>query len=707
MSEWKIRVIEAAANQYANSEREAIMSMQAAITVLNNKEIVKSLMSAYTLGGALSNPEGRVRDIKSNLAVLFYKAFGEKLGQVAVDKFESTITKKDRDHYLREMWVNPFRAIKPALRDTKEVLKGLPYQNDKTRIRDLGKQTGSLINTIIKYGGPKEKLVGYAVNTSANVIRAIDTFARILGEDIYKQQFMHKMAGWQKDGILDAKLTEMAENALGDELGNSPIERRQKIEALKANPILLMEGGMSEFADAVSAQQPSQLAEYATRIRDSIDDRVMDIVPIPVFKMVSGTAFITTSLNLMKFGLKLNPIALNAASMLVDPTTFSPFPLLGAWIQYHEGKVNEKSGREILRAIAVNNMIGSTITLALAAMMQSGKLTGPPPEDDKEKALLGNGWQPFSFVWEFGGEKQYCSIIEPFSWVVKPVLSQLYYLMDRKNFAKADGSIDEDKYRKQFYDTQFLVVKNLVNNSMFGEMARMSNYGLGDMPTRALASLMPYTGLMRFINNATYGDETIPYYDTAIKTEDLQNPKAAMVSKAVTFGYGRHFSKMLGEMIPGFEYDIPEKITLDGNVVGRDRMTMEIAGNKLPVEWFPIPMFDKISPVKEFDPVELEFQNLEVYPSIIGKEHAGIRGTKWELTTEEQQQINFDYGRMIKAELGKVINTASYQAMSIENKQKLIDGRLNMYKRLAMSKLLSNAKIQKRRVDAFKEVYAK
>lgn len=653
-----------------------------ALYALNRNKRRLGYITAYLLTNQLSNPEGRKVDFVSNFLSLLWNVYPKRVGQIIFDSLAEKIYNARGKPYLRKYFVkdlatNPFIGLKEGL------INGWLYATFKIDREHFNTKWMRELNSLVlgsellaKYGSnPFVKGLGYGLSFVPRLLSAIDVVVKSCALN-YARINMETSLQYHIDKKKMSK--EEFVKLLTDDIflrnNKTPTnaEYKEVFNALKENPYAAFTGPIEAFANQVVFQEPAKgVIRGLISLRDTLDESIANVtgLPIPLGRLMYP--FIAIPFNLAKFAMRLQPIAVLSPFGIGFNPIGAITGVFGAKALFGDNWVT----------IATNQLIGAFLSYIFGWLLQAGWITGPPPETEEEKEIWRNlGIRPYSFVVKDpAGNPIYISIPEPFNSALIPIIDQIYYIMRKPDLVI--GSTEHiNLLRKLYYNTY----KSLIDNTAFGDLLAF-NFGLSD-PLKGLRigrmaqSLLPASSFFRFLNQTMRiqnGIQRSVEIDYTIR--DVFNDPSKIARAALGDTYGENLVAMFGQFIPGFEKGIPERFTIYGKSYERSHLVADIMGFKLPLEWF---WLGKSIAPEQVSPVDKEFFNLGIYPSIPSK-YSVFYGQKVDLTEEQYRSLCLTYGNLIMKFMGNLINSPKYRQLGYEQKLIVVDRLLDKAKEYA------------------------
>ena len=641
-----------------------------ALLVLDRTASWRTLVSSYIYGMSMSNPEGRINDLRSNLYNYLYNLYIKKFGDATVDMLTVTAKRlmgnKDvqRKHFYRQLLVFPFHELGTGI---SEAFRTMFWKIDRLE-RDTKYHeefaSGILLTDVwLKHGGPFRRNAAKALTLFTNMASAMDILVKCLAISTYTRQQFKAYQYHKKHGTVQPFQEQYVELIADMSRPESETERQELIDLYKTKSLgELFVTGSILFANKVTFQEHIEpLIRHIMEFRDWFDDKLIRYAKIPIPLARLRLPFIPVAWNMVKFGIRHTPALglIPGAGPYISP--------LGILLGVGGSRILLNDS---LSDIAVQQLLGMMGTYFIASMLQTGFLTGAPPDDDRQRELeRAAGVKYFSFGFQTGdGKMHYVPIPEPLNFAFIPVISEIQYHMykERDDYGSSDHVADILNLYRNVY-------RNLFQNTVIGDLLQFNMEYADPIKTQDIPKMMelflPYNGLFRFINsvNRDYLNEA-KTFDTSYDIRDILNDPAKAARIAIGEVYGNNFIALFNDWIPGFENGIPERLTVFGESYGKDRLMTDFLGGKIPIEWIPgIPHVEE----GDLDDVERELLRLRLYPRLPDRTITTLKQTHY-MTDEQYRDYCLMYGRALKELYSQVMATPKYQQLNQYGKYYLL-----------------------------------
>lgn len=222
--------------------------------------------------------------------------------------------------------------------------------------------------------------IGTAINIPSRALVAEDEFWKAINYDMELKALVRR-------------------TALNENLSGAKLMAREA--ELMANPTPQLVEQAADFAQGMTFQSESDVAQALTRFRDVVKVNIPYVGEIRPLRFI--LPFIRTPVNVVKYGLERTPLGFIGAA----------------------GKAVTGKGKEEVIDATARAIMGSAITVPLAMYALQGKITGAAPSDRKEKdAFYAEGKLPWSI--KIGDQWIEYSRIEP----LNSMLSQIAILKE-------------------------------------------------------------------------------------------------------------------------------------------------------------------------------------------------------------------------------------------------------------------------------------
>ena len=663
MSDFQKRVV--AAVDLTNPEK-ARFQIADALLALKKNQFLHGAIQAYQYTNMLLKPGARGSDFGSNVGMRLLSLYGIKPGRVAADMlFTGLGLQPHRQEFFREIPLNPFRAFKgfgKGITVAKDIITGaLPWQ--EAQFRDKWEvslsQAAHAGELLWKHGGPLTKIAALPLMATPRIVVAIDAMERVVSEEVMGDMMATRFAIMKKNGTYDQEITRMA-TELADKQKVAPEDRDAFIAALKQNPSLLIQTVGQAFATANTfTQAPGKVTSAIMSMRDAADKGFRDTTGAP-FSPVKSLAmpFVVTLANVMKTGVALTPAA---AGIMTGNLGWSAYTV-GAGIlapKMWGDKWKELIGKQI----AAHAML-----YFLNWALDNDWLVGAPKSAAERDAWerQKQGKEAYSFKVMFGEEPTYFRIPMPFAWALVPAIQALERLKAAEKFG-----VDSPEAKTAFAEARSATWQFLLNSSFTRTALRfIGNQGEFNT-TRSVASFLPMSGMFRELNNT---------YKTLVegKATQLNSREANPLNAAMQETYGEHFTKWFGQVIPGLEEDIPERITYFGQPYSRSEFLDQVS---IPQQWLPRQDIEKAHAI------EFEFERLEFYPGLPQKAFK-LGNRDIELNDDQYRDYCLYYGQLVYQNASQLIDMPQYRKMPDETQSKVVKGFLERMRSAARAKVV-------------------
>lgn len=663
MSDFQKRVV--AAVDLTNPEK-ARFQIADALLALKKNQFLHGAIQAYQYTNMLLKPGARGSDFGSNVGMRLLSLYGIKPGRVAADMlFTGLGLQPHRQEFFREIPLNPFRAFKgfgKGITVAKDIITGaLPWQ--EAQFRDKWEvslsQAAHAGELLWKHGGPLTKIAALPLMATPRIVVAIDAMERVVSEEVMGDMMATRFAIMKKNGTYDQEITRMA-TELADKQKVAPEDRDAFIAALKQNPSLLIQTVGQAFATANTfTQAPGKVTSAIMSMRDAADKGFRDTTGAP-FSPVKSLAmpFVVTLANVMKTGVALTPAA---AGIMTGNLGWSAYTV-GAGIL--APKMWGDKWKEIIgKQIAAHAML-----YFLNWALDNDWLVGAPKSAAERDAWerQKQGKEAYSFKVMFGEEPTYFRIPMPFAWALVPAIQALERLKAAEKFG-----VDSPEAKTAFAEARSATWQFLLNSSFTRTALRfIGNQGEFNT-TRSVASFLPMSGMFRELNNT---------YKTLVegKATQLNSREANPLNAAMQETYGEHFTKWFGQVIPGLEEDIPERITYFGQPYSRSEFLDQVS---IPQQWLPRQDIEKAHAI------EFEFERLEFYPGLPQKAFK-LGNRDIELNDDQYRDYCLYYGQLVYQNASQLIDMPQYRKMPDETQSKVVKGFLERMRSAARAKVV-------------------
>ncbi len=290
------------------------------------------------------------------------------------------------------------------------------------------------------------------------------------------------------------------------------------------------------------------------------------------------------------------------------------------------------SGQKMLPAeeVIANQIEGSLLALYILYKCDAGEITGAAPREKAERdAFYREGKIPWGI--RIGDNWYQYRRIEPFNTPVAMVAI---------TYDKIKNAKDDETATTIFGNTVRGLSENLIDSGYLqGVSNLLDRYGgQKGMAQRQLASFVPYSSFWRSVNRS---------YEVLTEGSTKVRETNSMMGA-------------LSQVIPGLSRYIPPKI----NVWGEDI----IMPGGVFRQWLPYKYAEQST-----DPVEIEFQRLEYYPGLPGK-NVTINKKEVELDDIAYGNYCLSYGSKAKKEMSRIISSDWYKnSTNDEMKLKILD----------------------------------
>lgn len=704
LSRWQHRVL-SRVDFDVKDEQRLTEQISEAMLLMNRDQFFRELFNSYYVANILSNPGGRARDLRSNMFMHLMGLYVKMPIDATLELVTSMWTGQSRTKFVKDAFIstdfetgkvrprNPLQGGAKGVKLLYDILRGHHRWQDWQMEAHVDLTVGAHAPTILmKYGNWYEKKIGTIMDMVPRTIVGIDAFQRTISEEVMGDVVASRMATWSKQGVLGEQLRRIAEDYVGDNQPPEGMDREEWIKELMTRPMEMTKTAAHDFANYVTFQnKPGPLTQVVLKGRELLDRMWQKpasavLGGVPVLRAVSYFSpgriivpFIPTLANVMKFAMSHTPVTLGqiAAGGIAPVGMFEAYGLIaGGVLPAYWDQQKGASKQEILVNFASRQIVAHGLYLFLSWAMDNDWFVGAPESPEEADAWKRNGIKPYSFKVTWDNEVGYIPIPDPLTLSLVPVI-QAIQLADRK-----EGAVDEKEATKIINKAIFNLQVYLKDSSYLGEALRLSNDASAFNAGRVLAGWLPFSGFMRAANVSwqTWSKGSATYPDTRQAQKEMtRNPSMETAGKflgAVTTDvYGESFTKFFGQVIPGMEDEIPERITY----FGKELTKSEILGLQLPWSWSPE------VPDITMDKVEAEFANIRWYPGLPDRKVERIGG---ELKAEEYRSYCLQYGENLKKNIGLVLGNPFYQKMDRQRKAEYLSKLATDARQAALKKVL-------------------
>jgi len=509
--------------------------------------------------------------------------------------------------------------------------------------------------------GEQNKLISLgaqASGASSNFMMATDRYLKHIAHDAKRTAILHRFKKFSEDyspTIVNGQKTayviqqignlRMTEDRFKSHMKGvtittvKPDKSTNKVQVTEANLNKLLEkpGDVSKHLDQLfefALENDAQAYAEHGAFQDQMQEGMKNAVKIRNKWGAIGRVimpFMSTQAVLLQRGIELTPVLGVVLGSNKIVTKKGTIPLgFGAT---GDARLSPK---EYAISTVSKQIQGMAITMLVWNMVESGFLTGPPPEDRAERdAFFRSGKISHGFKFTEEGDWISYRRIEPFSFP----FSLLIDIKNRWDKAETEG---------ESVDLFSSAIKVANDHILDGSLMRGLNDALSGRTDKLawLASgLVPYSGFWRGLNAQWQAAE----------------------SGQIAVRERRTFMDTFGQSIPP---GLPEAFGLvqPGDTIADPKL--DVFGQEV---FRPTNIFQEWLPIKwqtsEVDPVEQELQNLKLYPGLPSR-NMTYRGEVFELDDEDYRDLITEAGPRLKERYKSFMTTPGYITQDRDKKAK-------------------------------------
>jgi hypothetical protein len=544
----------------------------------------------YWYNCILSGVPTHVVNVASNTAWATWQVGVHRPLLAAIDPIVAKFQKRPTEYYLDEI-VPMLAGIRKGYKPGKEAAKEIMTKGYTTEA------------SMDKWALDMGKTIGAFARSPNKYLRQIAPFLTIPTKALRAMDVWANQMGYQAE--LGAICKRMEKQGKG------------KFEDLMQNPTEEMQKEAAEYAAYTTfMNEPGKLTKWLEKGRD--------IVPGGRFVM----PFVRTIANLTKRGFEMTP----GVGIIAG---------------------RKATGREITQ-VAVKQIEGAMIALALASTVADDRITGNVPADKAEReAFYRQGKLPWAI--KIGGKWRQFRRLEPFNGPIAAVAIA-------HDAWKKTGEVPSTELA---FRCTMGIVDNILDSSYLSGLTRVLDsvrradtapQKVANMFDRTIASFSPMSSFQR----------------SFVRAFEAMEGEGAVVRKP----------KGVAETIKVATPGMSEEVAARKNIWGKE---VVIPGNPLE-QWLP---WKAARPTK--DVVELEIERLHdkaglPYPGMPAK-YMTARGERIDLTDEQYDRLLVEGGQAAKVRLDRLVGTGYWKTMNDKEKTARIKRILADSRKAARNKL--------------------
>ena len=680
-------------------ERLVRLAISEALLAMDRDSLYRELFKSMYITNILSNPGGRARDFSSSVSLRLFSMYIKHPVDSAVDLLYTMYSGETRTKFFRDSFIStnletgktkarlPFEGGLEGLKTAKDILTGKMDRRLWEQSQNLETYFGTQANLALMHGGNFfEKTVGYSLEVIPRIIVAHDALHRIMAEKTGASMVETAAARWRAMGpdVYDKEMRRVFDNYTEKQKFDSPEDKQKQFEEMMKNPVQMMRTAGHDFGNFVNLQnEPGYLTQLVAKAADGIDYRVyqtplaflsevFDKIPVAGKPFAVGLKTLSyfspmrmilpwsvVPANAIKEALSYVPASLGVLS---DNATFGAFGVGSTLLSIHNDKGKGYSKEKMIRELVSRQLIAHALYYFLAWALDNGWYTGQPETPAEANTMKELGIKPYSFRVMWDGQPAYIPIPEPFAYGLVPVLQSIQ-MARRKDLAP-----DEKSAEKVVNKAIFSLQNYLRDSSYLGEALRTvsSSSGVKGVDFAKIANgWLPFSGFFRAINStwktAEEGGFKSPdnyQLQMQAKTNPTVENIGHLAGGLVTEIYGENIAKFFGQVIPGMEKEIPNRISYFGKELTRE----QILGMNIPWEWSPE------TPNLANDRLHHEFMSVGWYPGLPQREFERKGSATLKLTNEQYRSYCLRYGELFVEQGNALLNNPFYQRLPKDKK---------------------------------------
>lgn len=471
------------------------------------------------------------------------------------------------------------------------------------------------ITAFLEGKGSVAKLLGNVVTAPSRFLIAMDAWAKAIAERGQEEALRYRFTQYTGEQLTRAKV-DFIKSSLSNLRLSDVMLRRYNIRHLRHLNVILedpVEIGrrIDNLFEAAVKNEMARFAEHAT-FQDEPGAMTRALLSLrsrsgPLGRML--VPFLQTIMNITKRGLELTPG-------------------VGVLMGVHQSLSPQE--------IAAKQIESLILTAIIYSLLQSGKITGPPPEDPGEREVFyAAGMQPWAIR---VGDKYYSyRSIEPFALPVSIITEQ---------YGKWVNQEDERLSLDTFLSSFITVRDHLVGNTFLRTVDAMlgKEWDLKNQLWWTTASFVPFSGFWRGMKR---------------QYEDWAYDKVAIRDNTFMSVFGDSLPPGLAGLVQG-----EPKISAMGEPIYRENAGLRF----LPREWLPI----RATEYKP-DRVEQLFMDVGYYPRYPSQKIKLVdKGPYVTIPDDLYKDYIIAVGQKGKRELDRLASRPYFNSMPTKRKTDLV-----------------------------------